>query len=136
LLKDVTAECLCIEDIIRNTRNEVEVSCIGLFLEEVSRKFFLALRYWVTFTLPAVVPRHTVYRLRPLCPRVAGWNRLVLSVTYFGCERDMTGVALQQTSDWINHLRYQLSAGQVFYLFHPFITQSVHYKTISTTYVV
>lgn len=45
----------------------------GFFLEEVNRKFFLALRYWVTFTLPAVVPRHTVYRLRPLCPRVAGW---------------------------------------------------------------
>jgi hypothetical protein len=80
-----------IEDIIRNTINEVEVNFNGLFVEEVNRKFFLALRYWVTFTLPAVVSRHTVYRRRPLCPRVPGWNRLVLSVTYFGCARHMTG---------------------------------------------
>ena len=82
-----------IEDIIRNTINEVEVSFVGLFLGEVNRKFFLALRCWMTFTLPAVVPRHTVYRRRPLRPRVAGWNRLLLSVTYLGCARDMTGIA-------------------------------------------
>jgi hypothetical protein len=88
-----TVHGMFIEDIIRNTINEVEVNFNGLFVEEVNRKFFLALRYWVTFTLPAVVPRHIVYRRRPLCPRVPGWNRLVLSVTYFACARHMTGIA-------------------------------------------
>jgi len=88
-----TVQIMFIEDIIRNPINEVLVNFDVLFLDEVNRMFFLALPYWVTFTLPAVVPRHTVYRRRPLCPRVAGWNRLVLSVTYFGCARDMTGIA-------------------------------------------
>lgn len=87
-----TAQGMFIEGSIRNTINEVEVNFIGLFLEEVNCKFFLALRCLMTFTLPAVVPRHTVYRRRPLRPRVAGWNRLVLSVTYFGRARDMTGI--------------------------------------------
>jgi hypothetical protein len=89
-----TAECMFIEYVVRSTKNEAEVDYIGLFLEELNLKFFFALRYWVTFSLPAVVPRHTVYCRRPLCARVAGWDRLVLSVTYFGgCERDMTGTA-------------------------------------------
>jgi hypothetical protein len=89
-----TAECMFIEDVVRNTKNEAKVDYVGLFLEELNRKFFLALRYWVTFSLPAVVPRHTVYCRRPLCARVVERDRLVFSVTYFGgCELDMTGTA-------------------------------------------